>query len=212
VRSHCHIECQHVFAILYTQHLLTEPYVPGAVLLIFIEICKLDDAMYLSYSDPVRIHSSIQSDSSHGSDITQAINITDIKIMIQPVHSFERAINGRSLMSFFPTPVQPYSTENLELVNMDTLVNPPYPQTNASGSQRLGKFFYTLLSDCHLMHDLQLKFKHERLTDDSNRYKQPIRRAMRFTMRLADEFERSDYPYSAPLAFAPGVNLDVLTE
>jgi choline dehydrogenase-like flavoprotein len=38
------------------------------------------------------------------------------------------------------------------------------------------------------------------------------RRAIRFTMRLAEEFQNSGYPYPAPLAFAPGNRPDLLAE
>lgn len=38
------------------------------------------------------------------------------------------------------------------------------------------------------------------------------RLAVRFTMRLAQEFQRSGYPHPAPLAFAPGNRLDFLAE
>ncbi|ROV87741.1 hypothetical protein VMCG_10581 [Cytospora schulzeri] len=40
----------------------------------------------------------------------------------------------------------------------------------------------------------------------------PFRRGLRFAMRLADEFQRSDYPYPASVAFAPGANPDLLKE
>lgn len=36
--------------------------------------------------------------------------------------------------------------------------------------------------------------------------------AVRFTMRLAEEFQNSGYPYPAPFAFAPGNNLELLRE
>lgn len=38
------------------------------------------------------------------------------------------------------------------------------------------------------------------------------RRAVRFTMRLAEEFQNSRYPYPASLAFAPGNRPDLLRE
>lgn len=38
------------------------------------------------------------------------------------------------------------------------------------------------------------------------------RKAIRFAMRLAQEFQRSGYPYPAPIAFAPGNELDKLAE
>ncbi|KAI1771542.1 hypothetical protein F4818DRAFT_454661 [Hypoxylon cercidicola] len=41
---------------------------------------------------------------------------------------------------------------------------------------------------------------------------QVARRAVRFTMRLAEEFQNSGYPYPAPLAFAPGNRPQLLSE
>jgi choline dehydrogenase-like flavoprotein len=38
------------------------------------------------------------------------------------------------------------------------------------------------------------------------------RLAVRFTMRVAEEFQNSGYPYSAPFAFAPGNNPELLRE
>lgn len=38
------------------------------------------------------------------------------------------------------------------------------------------------------------------------------RKAIRFTMRIAQEFQRSGYPHPAPIAFAPGNELDKLAE
>lgn len=38
------------------------------------------------------------------------------------------------------------------------------------------------------------------------------RKAIRFSMRLAQEFQRSGYPHPAPIAFAPGNELDKLAE
>ncbi|KAK6212847.1 hypothetical protein LQW54_004937 [Pestalotiopsis sp. IQ-011] len=109
-------------------------------------------------------------------DIQHPRNIPNTEIMIQPVNSFERAMEGRSLMSFFPTVVQPYSTGSVELVSKDPLANP--------------------------------RINHPMLQD--SRDLKTMRRAVRFTMRLAENFEKSGYPYPAPLEFAPGVNLDAL--
>ncbi|KAI2617082.1 hypothetical protein GGR54DRAFT_210961 [Hypoxylon sp. NC1633] len=41
---------------------------------------------------------------------------------------------------------------------------------------------------------------------------QVARRAVRFTMRLAEEFQNSGYPFPAPFAFAPGNRPDLLSE
>ncbi|ETS76742.1 hypothetical protein PFICI_12129 [Pestalotiopsis fici W106-1] len=134
---------------------------------IFVRTTAIDDQTMTINSDPENM------------DMLQARNIPDTEIMIQAVNSFERAIEGRSLMSFFPTMVQPYSTGRLELVSKDPLANP--------------RIIHPMLRDSR---DLQ-----------------PIRRAVRFTMRLAEEFgEKSGYPYPAPLAFAPGVNMNVLSD
>lgn len=38
------------------------------------------------------------------------------------------------------------------------------------------------------------------------------RRGARFAMRMAEEFNKSGYPYPAPLVFAPGNNIDLLTK
>lgn len=40
----------------------------------------------------------------------------------------------------------------------------------------------------------------------------PFRRGLRLSMRLADEFQSSGYPYTAPVAFAPGVNPNLLND
>ncbi|KAF7532241.1 hypothetical protein G7054_g8148 [Neopestalotiopsis clavispora] len=111
----------------------------------FIRTTALDEKTMTINTDPENM------------DIQQPRNIPDTEIMIQPVNSFERAMEGRSLMSFFPTVVQPYSTGSVELVSKDPLANP--------------------------------------------RINHPM---------LQDSRDLSGYPYPAPLAFAPGVNLDAL--
>lgn len=78
----------------------------------FIRTTAIDDKTMTINTDPESM------------DIQQPRNIPDTEIMIQPVNSFERAMEGRSLMSFFPTVVQPYSTGSVELVSKDPLVNP----------------------------------------------------------------------------------------
>lgn len=58
-------------------------------------------------------------------------------------------------------------------------------------------------------------FSHPRVTHPMLRSQQdwPVaRKAIRFSMRIAQEFQRSGYPYPAPLAFAPGNELDKLAE
>lgn len=56
---------------------------------------------------------------------------------------------------------------------------------------------------------------HPRVTHPILRSQQdwPVaRKSLRFTMRLAQEFQRSGYPYPAPIAFAPGNQLEKLAE
>jgi choline dehydrogenase-like flavoprotein len=105
-------------------------------------------------------------------------NVPDAETMSQPVSSFERHVPGRSLISLFPTLMQPRSTGSIELAGKDPLMNP--------------RINHPLLNE---LRDLV-----------------PIRRAVRFAMRLAEEFQKLGYPYPAPLTFAPGVNLDLLRE
>ncbi|KAI1321942.1 hypothetical protein F5Y16DRAFT_413562 [Xylariaceae sp. FL0255] len=105
-------------------------------------------------------------------------NIPDVEIMIQPVNSLERHVPGRSLMSFYPTLVQPFSIGSVELAEKDPLANP--------------------------------RINHPLLRDSRDLI--PMRHAARFTMKLAEEFQNSGYPFNAPMAFAPGVNLNQLEE
>lgn len=56
---------------------------------------------------------------------------------------------------------------------------------------------------------------HPRVTLPMHRDERDVvstRLAVRFTMRLAEEFQNSGYPHATPLFFAPGNNLDFLTE
>jgi len=112
-------------------------------------------------------------------DSSLARNIPDAEIMIQPVSSFERHVPGHSLITLYPTIVQPVSRGRIELASTDPFANP--------------RIFHPMLEDSR---DLV-----------------PFRKAIRFTMRLAEEFaERSGYPYPATLTFAPGVNGHLLDE
>ncbi|KAM7187098.1 hypothetical protein V8F33_011432 [Rhypophila sp. PSN 637] len=112
-------------------------------------------------------------------DPNSASNIPDAEIMIQPVSSFERHVPGYSLITLYPTLVQPFSRGKIELSSRDPLANP--------------KIYHPMLEDPR---DLVT-----------------FRKAIRFTMRLAEEFAlKTGYPFPATLTFAPGVNLDILEE
>ncbi|KAH9904750.1 hypothetical protein F4778DRAFT_770105 [Xylariomycetidae sp. FL2044] len=132
---------------------------------VFIRTADIDDQTMTIRAEP-----------SHGG--AQSRRIPDAEIMLQPVNSFERHIPGRSLMSLFPTLLQPQSVGTVEIVDNDPLTHP--------------------------------RVNHPMLQDSQDLV--PIRRAIRFAMRLAEEFQKSGYPYAAPLAFAPGVNLDALSK
>jgi choline dehydrogenase-like flavoprotein len=111
-------------------------------------------------------------------DASSPSNIPDAEIMIQPVSSFERHVPGYSLITLYPTLVQPVSRGKIELVSKDPLANP--------------KIFHPMLQD--------------------ERDLVPFRKAIRFTMRLAEEFVlKSGYPLQpVRLTFAPGVNPHLL--
>lgn len=105
-------------------------------------------------------------------------NVPDIEIMAMPTNTVERAIKGLTVMSLYPTFLQPRGSGRVELVSSDPLVQP--------------RIIYPMLSN---EHDIA-----------------SVRLAVRFTMRLADEFQHSGYPYPAKFAFAPGLNLSMLEE
>lgn len=84
-----------------------------------------------------------------------------------------------------------------------------------------GNFFtlYPCLVQPHSQGRVELAdsnpFSHPRVTHPMLRSQDdwPIaRKAIRFTMRLAQEFQKSGYPNPAPIAFAPGNELDKLAE
>ncbi|KAK3313136.1 GMC oxidoreductase-domain-containing protein [Apodospora peruviana] len=111
-------------------------------------------------------------------DASSPSNIPDAEIMIPPVSSFERHVPGYSVITLFPTLVQPLSRGKIEVLSKDPLANP--------------KIFHPMLQD--------------------ERDLVPFWKAIRFAMRLAEEFVlRSWYPLQpARLTFAPGVNPHLL--
>lgn len=123
----------------------------------------------------IRTH---EQDGTDNLDASQPRNVPDTEIMIFPVNGLERHVPGHSLMSLYPTLIQPHATGRIELASTDPLANP--------------------------------RITHPMLLD--KRDVAAARVAVRFTMRLADEFQKSGYPYPAPLAFAPGNSPDLLLE
>ena len=111
-------------------------------------------------------------------DASQPRNVPDLEIMLMPVNTLQHAVPGRSLLSLFPTIVQPRATGRVELASRDPLAHP--------------------------------RVTHPALRDDADLA--VARRAVRFTMRLAEEFQNSGYPYPTPLAFAPGNRPALLAE
>ncbi|KAI0391446.1 putative GMC oxidoreductase [Xylariaceae sp. FL0594] len=103
-------------------------------------------------------------------------NVPDIKLMIMPNSAVERAVDGHSLISLYPTLVQPRGSGRIDLANIDPFAQP--------------RITYPLFTD---QHDIE-----------------SARLAVRFTMRLAEKFQQSGYPYSAKLAFAPGQDPAIL--
>ena len=111
-------------------------------------------------------------------DASQPRNVPDLEIMLMPVNSLQHDVPGRSLLSLFPTIVQPRATGRVELASRDPLAHP--------------------------------RVTHPALLDGADLA--VARRAVRFSMRLAEEFQNSGYPYPAPLAFAPGNRPELLAE
>ncbi|KAI7779322.1 choline dehydrogenase [Diaporthe eres] len=79
--------------------------------------------------------------------------------------------------------------------------------------------FYPCLVQPHSQGQVELAdsdlLSHPKVTHPMLRSQQdwPVaRKAIRFSMRLAQEFQRSGYPHQAPIAFAPGNELDKLAE
>ncbi|KAI1851831.1 hypothetical protein JX265_013188 [Neoarthrinium moseri] len=117
-------------------------------------------------------------DSSIDSGTSKPHEVPDVKIMLIPLNTLERDVPGRSLLSLYPTIVQPRGLGRVELVDQDPLSQP--------------RITHPLLLDSH---DFIV-----------------ARRAIRFTMRLDEEFQNSGYPYTTSLVFAPGNRPELLRE
>ncbi|KAI3390274.1 hypothetical protein diail_10669 [Diaporthe ilicicola] len=111
-------------------------------------------------------------------DASLSRNVPDIEVMIMPISSVERAVKGHSLMSLYPTLVQPRGSGRVELASTDAFAQP--------------RITYPMFTNEHDITSARL--------------------AVRFTMRLADEFQHSGYPYPAKLVFAPGQDPTILEE
>ncbi|RDA87735.1 hypothetical protein CP532_1780 [Ophiocordyceps camponoti-leonardi (nom. inval.)] len=111
-------------------------------------------------------------------DASQSCNVPDIEIMIMANSAVERAVPGRSLISLYPTLLQPRGSGRVELVGRDPLLQP--------------RITYPLLSTGQDVESARL--------------------AVRLTLRLAEEFHRSGYPYPAPIVFGPGQDPSSLEE
>lgn len=110
-------------------------------------------------------------------DASRPHNVPNLEVMIMPVPSFKRPLGG-PLLSLFPCLVQPFSTGRVEL---------PSPPPGGAAAD--------------------LAFAPPHVTDPMLRDPRDLllaRVALRFTMRLAAEFQVSGYPHPAPFAFAPG--------
>lgn len=105
-------------------------------------------------------------------------DVPDVEIMIIPLNTLERDVPGHSLLSLYPTVVQPRGLGRVELKDRDPLSQPL------------------------ITHPMFLE-SHDFVV---------ARRAVRFTMRLAEEFQHSAYPFPTPFAFAPGNRPDLLQE
>ncbi|KAI1379874.1 putative GMC oxidoreductase [Hypoxylon crocopeplum] len=106
-------------------------------------------------------------------------NVPDIEVMVMPNSSVERAVNtDHTLMSLYPTLVQPRGSGKVELASADVFAQP--------------RITYPMFTNKHDIASARI--------------------AVRFTMKLAEELQNSDYPYPAKLVFAPGQDLDILEE
>lgn len=57
-------------------------------------------------------------------DGSKPSNVPDTEIMVMPVNGLERAVPGYSLLTFYPTLVQPKSVGSVEITTKDPMVNP----------------------------------------------------------------------------------------
>lgn len=133
------------------------------------------------------------SDTSAANDAAQPRNVPDVEIMVIPANtiSLEAAgclpnaiTRGRAYLTLYTAMVQLRSTGRLELVSATD------PQAHT-------------------------RVHYPELVDDNDTGKEDwvaVRRAVRFTMRLAEEFvQNSGYPHKpAALMFGPGMDMDVL--
>ncbi|CAK7198061.1 hypothetical protein SEUCBS139899_000719 [Sporothrix eucalyptigena] len=133
------------------------------------------------------------SDSPENNDALQPRNVPDVEIMVIPVNCINldmagnaasAATRGRAFLTLYTTMVQLRTQGHLELVS-------------ATDSQAHARIFYPELSG-----------------DDAASKEDwtAVRRAVRLSMRIAEEFvERSGYPNKpAELVFAPGMDMDIL--
>ncbi|KAI2615844.1 putative GMC oxidoreductase [Hypoxylon sp. NC1633] len=105
-------------------------------------------------------------------------NVPDIEVMFMPNSSVERAVKGHTLMSLYPTLVQPHGSGKVELASADVFAQP--------------RITYPMFTNKHDIASARI--------------------AVRFSMKLAEELQHSDYPYPSKLVFAPGQDLDILEE
>ncbi|KAK4173069.1 hypothetical protein QBC36DRAFT_63031 [Triangularia setosa] len=114
-------------------------------------------------------------------DSHDTANIPNIEIMVTPVNTLmEAVIPNKSLTSWYATLVQPFSRGQIQL---------SLPSSEQKDSTPTVKIIYPMLTD--------------------ERDWAVMRKAMRFGMRFAEEFA-NQYPHSAVLSFAPGMNLKYL--
>ncbi|KAI1807091.1 hypothetical protein F4811DRAFT_508233 [Daldinia bambusicola] len=111
-------------------------------------------------------------------DASLSRNAPGIEVVVMPNSAVERAVKGHTLMSLYPTLVQPHGSGIVELASTEPLAQP--------------RITYTMFTR-----------EHDIASD---------RLAVRVTMRLADELQRSGYPHPAKLAFAPGQDPSMLEE
>ncbi|KAK8867602.1 alcohol oxidase [Apiospora arundinis] len=147
----------------------------------YMSIGSMSSTMYLRSGAVNKTTMQIQDRDDAGRDNQDASlsrNVPDIEIMLMPNSAVEREVKGRTLMSIYPTLVQPRGSGRVELASTDALAQPwmTYPMfTNE--------------------HDIST-----------------ARLAVRFSMRLAEKLQNSDYPYPAKLVFAPGQDGAALEE
>ena len=134
-------------------------------------------------------------DSDSANDASQPHNVSDVEVIMVPVNAVNPeatgfpvhgATKGRAFMTLYTNMMQMRTTGRVEL-------------RSATDTQAHTRIFYPELSN-----------EDEKAAEDWK----DIRRAIRFSMRLAEEFvERSGYPHKpAELVFAPGMDMNILTD